>query len=255
MNTTASDNLLFSNRVAVVIGGTRGIGQACARMLAAAGATVVLTGTNRAKAEHEARQLAADYGITSAGVALDLSEYASIGPTIKTIAAEYNGIDALVLSAGVLQNTPLGLISEPVARHVLDVNLLGAVEVLQVSAKVMMRRRRGAIVLLSSLVGERGAAGQAVYAASKAGIAALARSAARELGPLGIRVNAVAPGLIDTDLLANVPADVIAARCAQTSLRRLGTAAEVAATIRFLLSDDASFITGHVLGVDGGLSL
>ena len=255
MNPTLSDGLLFSNRVALVVGGTRGIGAACARILASAGATVVLTGTDRARAEREAQHLAADYGVKAAGIALNLNDCASIGATIKSIAAEYNGIDALVLSAGVMQSTPLGLTAESVARQVLDVNLLGAIEVLQASAKVMMRRRRGAIVLLASLVGERGAAGQAVYAASKAGIAALARSAAKELGPLGIRVNAVAPGLIETDLLANLPADVIATRCAQTSLRRLGSAAEVATTIRFLLSDDASFITGQVLGVDGGLTL
>jgi 3-oxoacyl-[acyl-carrier protein] reductase len=255
MNPTLSDDLPFSSRVALVVGGTRGIGHACARMLAAAGATVVLTGTDRAQAEREAQHLAADYGVKAAGLALELRDFASIGPAIKSIAAEHNGIDALVMSAGVLHNTPLGLIEESVARQVLDVNLLGAIEVLQACAKVMMRRRRGAIVLLASLVGERGAAGQAVYAASKAGIAALARSAAKELGPLGIRVNAVAPGLIETDLLANVPADVITARCAQTSLRRLGSATEVATTIRFLLSDDASFITGQVLGVDGGLIL
>jgi 3-oxoacyl-[acyl-carrier protein] reductase len=245
----------FRDRIAVVIGGTRGIGQASARLLAAAGATVVLTGTDRAKAEHEARQLAADYGGNATGRALDLREYASIGAAIKSIATEHGGIDALVISAGVMQSTPLGMTQESVARHLLDVNLLGAVEVLQATAKVMMRRRRGAIVLLASLVGERGAAGQAVYAATKAGIAALARSAAKELGPLGIRVNAVAPGLIDTGLLAAVPPDVIAARCAQTSLRRLGTATEVATTICFLLSDEASFITGQVLGVDGGLAL
>lgn len=249
--TTAS----FSNRVALVIGGTRGIGQASARMLAAAGATVVLTGTDHAKAEHEARQLAAEHAVNATGRALDLREYASISTTIKSIAVEHGGIDALVVSAGFMQSTPLGMTQESVARDLLDVNLLGVIEVLQVTAKVMMRRRRGAIVLLASLVGERGAAGQAVYAASKAGVAALARSAAKELGPLGIRVNAVAPGLIDTDLLANLPAEGIAARCAQTSLRRLGTAAEVATTIRFLLSDEASFITGQVLGVDGGLIL
>jgi 3-oxoacyl-[acyl-carrier protein] reductase len=245
----------FIDRVAVVIGGTRGIGYASARMLAAAGATVVLTGTDRVTAESRARQLSEEYGIAVTARALELAEFASIGTTIRSIAADHGAIDALVISAGVMQSTPLGMTRESVARHLLDVNLLGPVEVMQAAAKVMMRRRRGAIVLLASLVGERGAAGQAVYAASKGGIAALARSAAKELGPLGIRVNAVAPGLIDTDLLAGLPADVIEARCAQTSLRRLGTAIEVATTIRFLLSDEASFITGQVLGVDGGLIL
>src|SRR5580704_11380926 len=130
----------FSNRVAVVIGGTRGIGQASARLLAAAGATVILTGTDQAKAEREAQQIAAEYGVSATGRALDLGDYASISVTIKAIAAEHGTIDALVLSAGLMQSTPLGMTPEPVARHLLDVNLLGAIEVLQVSAKLMMRR-------------------------------------------------------------------------------------------------------------------
>jgi 3-oxoacyl-[acyl-carrier protein] reductase len=255
MNVTSFSGPRFDNRVAVVIGGTRGIGRASARLLAEAGASVVLTGKDRESAEREAQRITAECGVAATGLALQLGEYALISPAIKTIAADHGAIDALVLSAGVMQSTPLGLTTESVARHLLDINLLGAVEVLQATAKVMMRRRRGAIVLLASLVGERGAPGQAVYAAAKAGVAALARSASKELGPLGIRVNAVAPGLIDTDLLADLPPDVVTARCAQTSLRRLGTAEEVAGAIRFLLSDEASFITGQVLGVDGGLAL
>jgi 3-oxoacyl-[acyl-carrier protein] reductase len=110
-------------------------------------------------------------------------------------------------------------------------------------------------VLLGSIVGERGSAGQTSYAASKAAVAAIAKSAAKDLGPRGIRVNAVAPGLIDTDMIKHLPADVVAKRVADTALGRLGTAEEVARVVRFLVSDDAAFVTGQVLGIDGGLVL
>jgi 3-oxoacyl-[acyl-carrier protein] reductase len=137
----------------------------------------------------------------------------------------------------------------------LDTNVAGTLATVQAAARVMMRQKSGSIVVLASIVGNRGSAGQAAYAASKAAVAAIARSTAKELGPRGIRVNAVAPGLIQTNMIAHLPADLVQRRIADTSLRRLGTAEDVARAIRFLVSDEASFVTGQVLGVDGGLVL
>jgi 3-oxoacyl-[acyl-carrier protein] reductase len=145
------------------------------------------------------------------------------------------------------------MIRDDLVHRMLDTNVAGTLYTVQAVARVMMRRRSGAIVLLASIVGERGNAGQTAYAASKAAVASIARSAAKELGPRGIRVNAVAPGVIATDMTAHLPADVIDRRVADTPLGRVGTADDVARAIRFLVGDGASFITGQVLGVDGGL--
>jgi 3-oxoacyl-[acyl-carrier protein] reductase len=137
----------------------------------------------------------------------------------------------------------------------LDTNVAGTIATVQAASRVMMRRKAGSIVVLASIVGESGSAGQTAYSASKAAVATIARSAAKELGPRGIRVNAVAPGLIRTSMIAHLPADLIERRVADTSLRRLGAPEDVAHAIRFLISDEAAFITGQVLGVDGGLVL
>jgi 3-oxoacyl-[acyl-carrier protein] reductase len=238
--------------VAVVTGGTRGIGRATAEALAAAGATVVLTGRDEGRAKAAARELS---GGSAVGVGLDVSDFDAVGTVFKAIAEEHGRIDALVANAGVMEGAPIGMITSEHVARMLGTNVSGAIATVQAAARVMRRKRSGSIVLLSSIVGARGAAGQAAYAAAKAAVAALTRSAAKELGPTGIRVNAVAPGLIDTALIEQLPEDVRAQRVKETALRRLGEPADVARVIRFLVSDDAAFVTGQVIGVDGGLVL
>jgi 3-oxoacyl-[acyl-carrier protein] reductase len=243
----------LAGKVALVTGGTRGIGLATARQLAAAGATVVVSGRDAARAERAAKELTAEHGTPAAGTAFDVADSGAVAAAVKAVATEHGTIDVLVASAGVLEDALVGMIRDDLVHRMLDTNVAGTLYTVQAVARVMMRRRSGAIVLLASIVGERGNAGQAAYAASKAAVASIARSAAKELGPRGIRVNAVAPGVIATDMTAHLPADVIDRRVADTPLGRVGTADDVARAIRFLVGDGASFITGQVLGVDGGL--
>lgn len=246
----------LTGRVALVTGGTRGIGLATVRALRAAGATVVLTGRDQATAE----KVAAEHG--AHGLALEAGDFAATGEVVKRVAAEHGGLDVLVVNAGIMESGLLGMIRAADVARTLDVNVAGAVAAVQAAARAMARRRTapdgtartgGAIVLLASVVGTHGAAGQSVYAASKAAVAALARSAARELGGRGIRVNAVAPGVIRTELTAALPAEVLDRQAAAAPLGRLGEPDEVADVIRFLAGDGARYVTGQVLGVDGGL--
>jgi 3-oxoacyl-[acyl-carrier protein] reductase len=246
----------LAGRVALVTGGTRGIGLATARVLAAAGAVVTITGRDGDRATSVAQSFGGH------GVALDVSDFDAVGTVIRQVALDRGGLDILVANAGIMENALLGMVRADDVRRTLDTNVAGAISAVQAAARAMTRkrtdvegveRRGGAIVLLASVVGTYGAAGQSVYAASKAAIAALARSAARELGGRGVRVNAVAPGVIRTDLTASLPVELLDKQAAATPLGRLGTPEEVAEVIGFLVSDAARYVTGQVLGVDGGL--
>lgn len=241
----------FAGKVAVVTGGTRGIGFATAAALAEAGATVVITGRDRETAEKRAAEL----GERGHGVALDVTDSAAVKDVFKAIAKEHGRIDVLVASAGILEGGLIGMLTDDHVTKTLTTNVAGTINSVQAAARAMMRKRTGSIVLLGSIVGERGNAGQMVYAASKAALVAAAKSAAKELGRHGIRVNAVAPGVIQTDLISEQSDEVLERVKGDTALGRLGTAEEVAKVIRFLASDDASFVTGQVLGIDGGLVL
>ncbi|WP_406640039.1 SDR family NAD(P)-dependent oxidoreductase [Amycolatopsis sp. WGS_07] len=240
----------LTGRVALVTGGTRGIGLATVRALVEAGATVVLTGRD----ESRAKEVAAEAGAT-AGLALDVTDAKAVSSLVRGVAKEHGALDIVVANAGVLEDALLGMISEDLVDRMFKTNVGGTINTVQAASRVMSRRKSGAIVLLASIVGENGSAGQTAYAASKAAVGNIARSAAKELGRHNIRVNAVAPGVIETDMTSHLGEKVIAERIEDTALGRLGKAEEVAKAIRFLASDEASFVTGQVLGIDGGLVL
>ncbi|WP_284744422.1 SDR family NAD(P)-dependent oxidoreductase [Amycolatopsis sp. RTGN1] len=240
----------LSGRVALVTGGTRGIGLATVRALAEAGATVVLTGRDEARAKEAASAAGA-----AAGLALDVTDAKAVSSLVRGVAKEHGKLDIVVANAGIMEDALLGMIREELVDTTLSTNVAGTLHTVQAAARAMMRKKTGSIVVLASIVGEYGSAGQTVYAASKAAVANIARSAAKELGRSGIRVNAVAPGVIETDLTAGLSEDAKAENTGKTPLGRLGRAEDVANAIRFLVSDEASFITGQVLGVDGGLVL
>ncbi|AGM02804.1 3-oxoacyl-[acyl-carrier protein] reductase [Amycolatopsis keratiniphila] len=242
--------MMLDGKVALVTGGTRGIGLATARALAEAGATVVLTGRDEAKA----KEAAAAAGAAS-GLALDVTDAKAVSTLVRGVAKEHGKLDIVVANAGIMEDALLGMIREELVDTTLSTNVAGTLHTVQAAARAMMRKKTGAIVVLASIVGEHGSAGQTVYAASKAAVANIARSAAKELGRSGIRVNAVAPGVIDTDLTSGLTEDAKAENIGKTPLGRLGMPEDVANAIRFLVSDDASFITGQVLGIDGGLVL
>jgi 3-oxoacyl-[acyl-carrier protein] reductase len=210
----------------------------------------VLTGRDEAKA----KEAAAAAGAAS-GLALDVTDAKAVSTLVRGVAKEHGKLDIVVANAGIMEDALLGMIREELVDTTLSTNVAGTLHTVQAAARAMMRKKTGSIVVLASIVGEYGSAGQTVYAASKAAVANIARSAAKELGRSGIRVNAVAPGVIETDLTAGLSEDAKAENTGKTPLGRLGRAEDVANAIRFLVSDEASFITGQVLGVDGGLVL
>jgi 3-oxoacyl-[acyl-carrier protein] reductase len=246
----------LAGKVALVTGGTRGIGLATVRALAEAGATVVLTGRDEAKAKDTAASLDGSAVAGSVtGQALDVTDAKAVATLVRAVAKEHDRLDIVVANAGIMEDALLGMIGEELVEKTLTTNVAGTIHTVQAAARAMMRKKTGAIVVLASIVGEYGSAGQTVYAASKAAVANIALSAAKELGRSGIRVNAVAPGVIETALTEGLGEDAVAANIGKTPLGRLGKPEDVASAIRFLVSEEASFITGQVLGIDGGLAL
>ena len=230
-------------RSVLVTGGNRGIGLSIARRLAADGESVTVTSRSGAPVE----------GLSV--VQCDVRDAASVDVAFAAVEKEQGPVEVLVANAGITKDQLLALLSEDSFTEVVDTNLTGAYRVAKRAVRGMMRMRRGRLIFISSVVGLYGSAGQANYAASKAGLVGLARSLARELGSRGITSNVIAPGFVDSDMTAVLPEERKAAILSVVPLGRYGMADEVAGAVAFLAGPDAAYITGAVIPVDGGLGM
>ncbi|MDR0787517.1 MAG: 3-oxoacyl-ACP reductase FabG [Gemmatimonadota bacterium] len=240
----------LKGQVALVTGGSRGIGLAIARDLAEAGATVAVAARDEARAQAAAAELP---GSGHRGYAVDVASSESVDTLIKSVDADLSGVDILVNNAGVTRDNLLMRLKDEDWDAVIDTNLRGAFNTIRAASRGMMKKRAGRIINITSVVGITGNKGQANYAASKAGMIGLTKSVARELGSRGILVNAIAPGYIDTDMTAELPAAAREALAGQITLGRLGDPADIAGVVRFLAGPAAGYITGQLLVVDGGM--
>ncbi len=239
-------------KTALITGASRGIGRACALSLAASGARVVLAARQREKLEEVAQQVRGAGGEAFV-VEIDLALRDSIVAGFATASKAFGAIDILVNNAAVTRDGIAVRMKPDDWNSVIQTNLTGSFLAIQQALPGMMKARWGRIVNISSVVGESGNAGQANYAASKAGLIGLTKSLAQEMAARNITVNAVAPGFIDTDMTAVLSPEVKEKILAVIPLRRLGAPADVAAAVTFLCSDAAGYITGHVLDVNGGM--
>jgi 3-oxoacyl-[acyl-carrier protein] reductase len=243
----------MTGRVALVTGASRGIGRAIALRLAAGGAIVVAAArADNAKATVDDIRAA---GGTADAIGVDVTDSAGVGEAVSAIVARHGRIDILVNNAGITRDQLMLRMKREDWDAVLASNLTAAFTCIQAVLRPMVKQRSGRIVSVSSVVGQAGNAGQANYAASKAGLIGLTKSLALEVASRNITVNAVAPGLVDTDMTRAISAGAHQEWAARIPLQRLGTPEDIAAAVAFLASDEASYITGHVLAVNGGMYL
>jgi 3-oxoacyl-[acyl-carrier protein] reductase len=243
----------LAGRVALVTGGSRGIGAEIVVELARARATVAFTyRTSRSRAEETLKRIA-ELGVESLILDCDVSHSGSVDATVRQVIDRFGSLDVLVNNAGVTRDQLLARMKPEDFDDVIATNLRGTWNMSRAVIRPMLRARWGRIVNLSSVVATLGNPGQTNYAASKGGIEALTRSLAREVGSRGITVNAVAPGFIDTEMTRNLPEAVVQGMLERIPLGRLGTGEDVARAVRFLVSEEASYITGQVIRVNGGL--
>lgn len=245
----------LEGKVALVTGAGRGIGRAIAKALAKEGATVIVNyGGNEAAAQETVDSIAADGG-RAEKYKCDVSDFAAVGEMIQYVVEKYKKLDILVNNAGITKDGLMMKMSEEDFDSVLAVNLKGTFNCIRNVSRQMLKQRSGRIINMSSVVGLAGNAGQVNYAASKAGVIGVTKSAAKELASRGITVNAIAPGYIDTDMTSVLSDSVKETVLSAIPLGRMGAVEDIAEMAVFLASDKASYITGQVISVDGGMNI
>jgi 3-oxoacyl-[acyl-carrier protein] reductase len=244
---------LLEGKIALITGSARGIGRATALRFAENGATVILNSRSAERLEQLAATIRETHSVECVAHAYDVADPAGAKQCFADIFRRFKRLDVLVNNAGILRDALLGMIPEELIQSTLSVNTAGAIYHLQEAARLMGRNRSGSIINVSSIIGRTGNAGQTVYAASKAALIGLTYAAAKELAPKNIRVNAVAPGFIETDMVKQLAQSIVEERVRSVKMGRIGQPEEVADTILFLASNLSAYVTGQVIGVDGGM--
>ena len=243
----------LTGKTAIVTGGSRGIGRAAALTLAEAGADVAVIYAGNTAAAEETVRLIEEKGRKGLAIQCDVADEAAVTAMVKDVKKELGRIDILVNNAGITRDGLLMIMKEDDWQAVLDTNRTGAFHCTKAVTRLMMKQRSGSIINITSVVGETGNAGQANYAAAKAGLIGFTKSVAKELASRNIRCNAIAPGCIETDMTAVLGEDTVDAMIKTIPMGRVAQPEEVAKAVLFLASDDASYITGQTLNVDGGM--
>lgn len=246
---------MLTDKVALVTGASRGIGSEIAKTLAREGAFVIVNYNGSKERAESVVQEIRDAGGSAAAVCCNVAEFDACGEMVKNLVKEYGRIDILVNNAGITRDNLIMKMSEDEFDAVININLKGAFNTIRHASRFFLKQRAGSIINISSVSGVIGNAGQANYSASKAGIIGLTKSIARELSSRGITCNAVAPGFITTEMTDAMPDSAKEALKTQIPLQRAGTTADIAETVAFLASEKASYITGQVISVDGGMSI
>ena len=246
---------MLTGKIAIVTGASRGIGRQIAKTLAEQGAAVSVTYCGSEQAENETVEQIAASGGTAKAYQADVSDYTQAADMMNDVVKEYGRIDILINNAGITRDNLILKMNDEDFMKVINTNLTGTFNCVKHASKIMLKQKYGRIVNMASIVGIYGNAGQANYAASKAGVIGMTKSVAKELGSRNITVNAIAPGYIGTDMTDSLPDAAKEKITSAIAMKRMGTVEDVANLAAFLASDNASYITGQVIGVDGGMSI
>jgi 3-oxoacyl-[acyl-carrier protein] reductase len=246
----------IGGKIVFISGSTRGIGWAAAQLFAEHGAHVIIHGcANRQTAQENACQLSKTYGVDSCAVHGDFADPRQIQDIYRQIYQRFHRLDIAINNAGIMEDALLGMISSESASKLFNVNVLGVLHSLQAAARIMMRQNAGTIINVASVMGIEGNAGQVAYSGSKAAVIGFTKAAAKELAPYQIRVNCIAPGVIETDLIKQVPPEKLQDKLSHISLGRMGSPHDAAQALLYLASPLSGYITGQVLRVDGGMTV